>query len=71
MSGLGQRRAVLVDSHPLWLDAVEEVLRARPLEVNVGPRRSQDAAACPVNPAPDVEPPSASRGTRGSPSSSS
>ncbi len=26
MSGFGERKAVLVDPHPLWLDAVEEVL---------------------------------------------
>jgi DNA-binding NarL/FixJ family response regulator len=33
MSGLGQRKAVLVDAHPLWLDAVEEVLARVPVEV--------------------------------------
>ena len=33
MSGLGQRRAVVVDPHPLWLDAVEEVLARVTVEV--------------------------------------
>ena len=33
MSGSGERKAVLVDPHPLWLDAVEEVLGRVSVEV--------------------------------------
>jgi len=44
MSDLGHRRAVLVDPHPLWLDAVEEVLARVPVAV-AGKTTSFDEAS--------------------------
>ncbi len=44
MSGSGERRAVVVDPHPLWLDAVEEVLARVTVEV-VGKATSFEEAS--------------------------
>ena len=44
MSGPGRRTAVLVDPHPLWLHAVEEVLERVPVKV-VGKTTSLDEAS--------------------------
>jgi DNA-binding NarL/FixJ family response regulator len=43
MSGLGRRTVVLVDPHPLWLHAVEEVMDRVPVKV-VGKSTSLDEA---------------------------